>query len=148
MPLGSLGRGHGPVRIAGKPVRALCACLLPHPVLKELAAAVSFSPTLSTAVEHDYAQRIDQTQSANGVTMTLNYLMADPAQLIFFVTVTGPEDASLMGASSEAEGPRRGGTGGLFSYEQQRRPRRAVQRHHRGHRYGGLRLPRDPAPGL
>ena len=64
------------------------------PVLKELAAAVSFSPTLSTAVEHDYAQRIDQTQSANGVTMTLNYLMADPAQLIFFVTVTGPEAAS------------------------------------------------------
>ena len=75
------------------------------PVLKELAAAVSFSPTLSTAVEHDYAQRIDQTQSANGVTMTLNYLMADPAQLIFFVTVTGPEDASLMELRPELKGP-------------------------------------------
>ena len=75
------------------------------PVLKELAAAVSFSPTLSTAVEHDYAQRIDQTQSANGVTMTLNYLMADPAQLIFFVTVTGPEDASLMELRPKLKGP-------------------------------------------
>ncbi len=66
------------------------------PVLKELAAAVSFSPTLSAAVEHDYVQTIGQTQSSNGITMTLNYVMLDRGQIILFLTADGPEGTTLL----------------------------------------------------
>lgn len=57
------------------------------PFLKELAQAVAFSPSLSAAVENEYVQPIDQTRSANGVTMTLRYLIADKRQMIVFYTL-------------------------------------------------------------
>ncbi len=57
------------------------------PFLKELAQAVAFSPSLSAAVENEYVQPIDQTQKANGVTMTLRYLIADNQQMILFYTL-------------------------------------------------------------
>lgn len=61
------------------------------PVLKELTAAVAFSPSLRAAVEHDFVQYIGQTQEKNGLTMTLSYLIPDQGQLLFFASVTGPE---------------------------------------------------------
>ena len=64
------------------------------PILKELAAAVAFSPTLKTAVEHNYVQYIGQRQTDNGVTMELEYVMADQGQLVFFVSFTGPEEVT------------------------------------------------------
>ena len=64
------------------------------PILKELAAAVAFSPTLKTAVEHDYVQYIGQRQTDNDVTMELEYVMADQGQLVFFVSFTGPEEVT------------------------------------------------------
>ena len=64
------------------------------PILKELAAAVAFSPTLKTAVEHDYVQYIGQRRTDNGVTMELEYVMADQGQLVFFVSFTGPEEVT------------------------------------------------------
>ena len=60
------------------------------PILKELAAAVAFSPSLKAAVEHDYVQYIGQSQTDNGITVNLEYLIPDRGQLLFFVTVTGP----------------------------------------------------------
>ncbi len=62
------------------------------PILKELAAAVAFSPSLKTAVEHDYVQYIGQSRTDNGITVNLEYLIPDRGQLLFFVTVTGPEE--------------------------------------------------------
>ena len=64
------------------------------PILTELAAAVAFSPTLKTAVEHNYVQYIGQRQTDNGVTMELEYVMADQGQLVFFVSFTGPEEVT------------------------------------------------------
>ena len=58
------------------------------PVLKELAAAVAFSPSLKAAVENDYVQPVGQTQSANGVTMTVEYLIVDQKQVNIFFTLT------------------------------------------------------------
>jgi hypothetical protein len=51
------------------------------PVLRELAAAVSFSPSLSAAVEHEYVPPILQKQTENGITMRVEYVIVDQKQL-------------------------------------------------------------------
>ncbi len=61
------------------------------PVLKELAAAVALSPSLKAAVENDYVQYVGQEQTANGVTLKLDYLILDQMQINFFYTVSGGE---------------------------------------------------------
>ena len=61
------------------------------PVLRELAAAVAFSPSLSAAVEHDYVQYIGQSQSLDGLTLTLEYVIADAQQMVVFYRVDGGE---------------------------------------------------------
>lgn len=61
------------------------------PILKELAAAVSFSPTLSSAVDHGYVQHIGEAQTDNGITVELDYMMLDGGQAVFFGRVSGPE---------------------------------------------------------
>ena len=64
------------------------------PVLKELAAAVAFSPSLKAAVENDYVQYIGQSATDNGITVHLEYLMADQGGLTLFLSITGPEEAT------------------------------------------------------
>lgn len=55
------------------------------PVLRDLAQAVSFSPSLRAAVENGYVQRIDQEQSKDGITMRIEYVIVDRKQLnVFF----------------------------------------------------------------
>lgn len=63
------------------------------PVLRELMAAVAFSPSLKLAVEHNYAQYIGQEQIQNGVTLRLEYLILDQGQLQFFLKASGPWDS-------------------------------------------------------
>lgn len=60
------------------------------PVLRELMAAVAFSPSLKLAVEHNYAQYIGEEQTQNGVTLRLEYLILDQGQLRFFLKTSGP----------------------------------------------------------
>ena len=57
------------------------------PVLKELAAAVAFSPSLKAAVENDFIQYIGQSQTDNGVTMTVEYVIVDEKQVNIFFTL-------------------------------------------------------------
>ena len=54
------------------------------PILRELAAAVAFSPSLSEAVRHDYVQYVGKSQTVNGVTVTLETVIADQQQLVGF----------------------------------------------------------------
>lgn len=61
------------------------------PVLRELAAAVAFSPSLSEAVRHDYVQYVGQSQTVNGVTVTLETVVADQQQLIGFYRTDLPD---------------------------------------------------------
>ena len=61
------------------------------PVLRELAAAVAVSPSLSAAVEHDYVQYIGQSQTAGGITLTLEYVIFDQQQMVVFYRVDGGE---------------------------------------------------------
>ena len=64
------------------------------PVLRELAAAVAFSPSLSEAVRHDYVQCVGQSQTVNGVTVTLETVIADQQQLIGFYRTDLPAETS------------------------------------------------------
>lgn len=59
------------------------------PVLRELAAAVAFSPSLSAAVEHDYVQYVGQSQTFDGTTLTLDYVIADQQQMVVFYRTDG-----------------------------------------------------------
>lgn len=62
------------------------------PVLGRLAEAVSWSPTLSAAVEHDYVQPMGLSQTENGITATVEYLIVDQKQVNIFYTLDGPYD--------------------------------------------------------
>ena len=59
------------------------------PVIRELAAAVAFSPSLSAAVAHDYVQYIGQSQTVDGVKVELGYAIVDQHQLVFVYSVDG-----------------------------------------------------------
>ncbi|WP_369282334.1 DUF4179 domain-containing protein [Oscillibacter sp. GMB15532] len=92
------------VRLFGVPVGSLAACFLGFmllvnlfppfaracggvPVLRELARAVSWSPSLSAAVEHDYVQPVGQEQSKDGITARVEYLIVDQKQLEIFYSL-------------------------------------------------------------
>ncbi len=99
-------------RLFGVPAGALAACFLGFillvnafptfayacgglPVLRELAKAVAWSPSLSAAVENEYVQPIGQSQTKNGVTATMEYLIVDQKQVNLFYTLKGDfEDLS------------------------------------------------------
>jgi len=57
------------------------------PFLRELAAAVSFSPSLSAAVENEYVQIIDIKQTENDINMKVEYVIVDQKQLNIFYTL-------------------------------------------------------------
>ena len=57
------------------------------PVLRELAKAVAWSPSLSAAVENQYVQPIGQSQTVNGITATVEYVIVDQKQLNIFFTL-------------------------------------------------------------
>ena len=57
------------------------------PVLRELAKAVAWSPSLSAAVENQYVQPIEQSQTVNGITATIQYVIVDQKQVNIFFTL-------------------------------------------------------------
>lgn len=78
------------------------------PVIRELTAAVAFSPSLSAAVAHDYVQYIGQSQTVDGVTVNLGYAIVDKFQAVFFYsaeeglftpipTITAPDGEVVSG---------------------------------------------------
>ena len=94
------------LRVFGIPAGSLAACfaafvllvnLFPPfaracgnvPVLRALAQAVAWSPSLSAAVEHDYVQPMGQSQMVNGITATIEYVIVDQKQVNIFLTLEG-----------------------------------------------------------
>lgn len=63
------------------PVASACSQI---PILRELAEAVTFSRSLSDAVENEYAQIVDQEQTENGITATVEYLIVDRKRVYIF----------------------------------------------------------------
>ena len=73
------------------------------PVLRELAAAVAFSPSLSAAVEHDYVQYVGQKQTVDGVTISVESLIADERQIVVFYRLGG--EAQYYSVSGDLRTP-------------------------------------------
>lgn len=65
------------------------------PVLRELAKAVSWSPSLSAAVENEYVQPIRKSQTVNGITATVEYVIVDQKQLNIFFTLDSDDYDNL-----------------------------------------------------
>lgn len=63
------------------PVAYACSQI---PGLRELAAAVTFSQSLTDAVENEYVQPMDLSQTANGITAEVAYLIVDQKQVNVF----------------------------------------------------------------
>ena len=65
------------------------------PLLADLAKAVSWSPSLSAAVENDYAQPLRLSQSQNGITARVEYLIVDRKQVDVFFSIRSDDYAHL-----------------------------------------------------
>ena len=95
---------HKKRRFFGIPAGSLAACFLSFvllvncfptfavacsniPLLRELAEAVSFSPSLSAAVENEYVQSIGQTQIKNGINASVEHVIVDRKQVSIFFTL-------------------------------------------------------------
>ena len=65
------------------------------PLISDLARAVSWSPSLSAAVEHDYVQPMNLSQYQNGITAKVEYLIVDRKQVDVFFSVQSDDYAHL-----------------------------------------------------
>lgn len=79
------------------PVAAAC---MEVPFLARLAEAVSFSPSLQRAVEHEYAQVMNLEQTQNGITARVEYLIVDQKQVEIFYSLASEAEIDL---SADAE---------------------------------------------
>ena len=70
------------------------------PILRDLAKAVTWSPSLSAAVENEYVQPIGKSQTVNGITATIEYVIVDQKQVNIFFTLEGDYD-NLTGEMPE-----------------------------------------------
>lgn len=68
------------------------------PVLRDLAAAVAFSPSLRAAVENEYVQYLGLEQTDGEVTMGVEYLIVDQRQVHIFFTVDSQVYPKLTGS--------------------------------------------------
>lgn len=68
------------------------------PILKELTAAVAFSPSLKAAIEHEYVQRVVQRQTDGDVTMAVEYLIVDQKQINVFFSLSSDRYSQLDGS--------------------------------------------------
>ena len=99
-------------RVLGIPAGSLAACftvfvllvnLFPPfaaacgnvPLLRQLAKAVAWSPSLSAAVDNEFVQPMGLTQTENGITATIQYLIVDQKQVNLFFTLEGEGYESL-----------------------------------------------------
>ncbi len=65
------------------------------PVLRELAKAVTFSRSLSDAVEHDYLQELNLSQTQGDITAEIPYLIVDQKQVNIFYRLSSESGAKL-----------------------------------------------------
>lgn len=79
------------------------------PVLRELAKAVAWSPSLSAAVENEYVQPMGQSQTVNGVTATVEYVIVDMKQLNVYYTLDSRTYPQLEAAADVYLPGERGG---------------------------------------
>ena len=76
------------------------------PILRDLALAVAFSPSLSAAVENEYVQPVGLEQTKDGIIARIEYLIVDQKQLNIFFTLDSDVYTRLCANASisDAEG--------------------------------------------
>lgn len=84
------------------PVAFACAQI---PVLRELAEAVTFSRSLSDAVENEFVQTMEETQAGEEVTASIEYVIADKKQMYIFFRLDS-DVYSRMGVKGFVEAKR------------------------------------------
>ena len=106
------------LRLFGVPAGSLAACFIAFvllvnlfppfaracgsvPVLRELAQAVAWSPSLSAAVDNEFVQPMGLSQTENGITATIQYLIVDQKQVNLFFTLEGEGYESLSAEMPE-----------------------------------------------
>ena len=88
------------------------------PLLRELAKAVAWSPSLSAAVENEYVQPIGQTQTQNGITATVEYVIVDRKQVNLYYTLDfDPALGELYADYEITPGQGSAGTAGSMALE-------------------------------
>ncbi len=65
------------------------------PIVRELVEAVAFDPSLKAAVAHDYVQLVGDTYTKDGVTVTIEYLIADPMNVSVFYSLSDEQGRDL-----------------------------------------------------
>lgn len=65
------------------------------PIVRELVEAVAFDPSLKAAVAHDYVQLVGDTYTQDGVTVTIEYLIADPMNVSVFYSLSDEQGRDL-----------------------------------------------------
>lgn len=65
------------------------------PILKELARAVTFSKSLTDAVDNEYVQPISLKETKKGITISVEYLIVDKKQVNIFFRVSSDKYQSL-----------------------------------------------------
>ncbi len=83
------------------PVAYACSNI---PLLRELAEAVSFSRSMTAAVENDYVQPLELRQSKNGITAEIAYLIVDQKQVNIFYRLSSEEYEQLSADPSVIPG--------------------------------------------
>ncbi|MEG2221698.1 MAG: DUF4179 domain-containing protein [Oscillospiraceae bacterium] len=77
------------------------------PLLRGLAKTVAWSPSLSAAVENAYVQPVELEQTANGITLRMEYLIVDQKQVNLFYTLDSRVYGTLgadLARSTDLEG--------------------------------------------
>ena len=65
------------------------------PIVRELVEAVAFDPSLKAAVAHDYVQLVGDTYSQGGLTVKIEYLIADPMNVSVFYSLSDEQGRNL-----------------------------------------------------
>lgn len=70
------------------------------PLIRDLAKAVTFSPSLSKAVENEYMQKVEQSEKKKGIYASVDYIIVDQKNVnIFFHT----ESSKYKNLATEAD---------------------------------------------
>lgn len=62
------------------------------PIMRDLVAAVSFDPSMKTAIAHNYVQLVKQSDKDNDYYLNVEYLVADQANLTVYYRLKGFSD--------------------------------------------------------
>lgn len=88
------------------------------PGLRELTRVAAYDPSLRAALEHDYIELVKRTETVDGMTVHLEYLIADRSNLTLFYRVTDEQGREIQTIPEllDADGERLDGYSSSWGY--------------------------------